>query len=328
MYCTNVHKSEDFGQMLQVLNGPVAEVAKNVSPGRKYDIGLRISNSCAEKLVNDLEAFDLFVQTLKCNGLDTRHINGFPYGDFHARKVKEDAYLPDWRSQERVDYTIGIAHILSKLTSPGETATITTVPLAYKGTIGTDKMLANLEKAERFLSSLHERTGKKIILAIEPEPDCLVEDLHSFLRFIRPAPYRGVCIDTCHAAVIGEPLDLIFDEYSRAGVNIARIQISAAVVALNEEAISPFLADDVYLHQRRGNRIHFHVPLYWDGDGDIATTRDTITSSFLRKAISCGIPLEIETYTYDVLPETLRPSSVVDMIVKEELWLRKRLKEL
>lgn len=328
MYCTNVHNSENLTQMLQSLNGPVAEVAKVVSPGKVFEIGLRISNDCAQSLVNDSDAFDLFVRTMKSNALATRHVNGFPYGDFHSKRVLEEVYLPDWRFQERVDYTFNLALILSKLMSPGETATITTVPLAYKGTPGIDKMIANLDKVERFLASLHERTGKKIMLAIEPEPDCLVEDLDSFNRFIRPAPYRGVCIDTCHAAVIGEPLDWLLDGYSRAGVTIARIQISAAVVALQEDAVTPFLADNVYLHQRRGNRIHFHIPLYWEGDGKIASTRETITASFLREVISRGIPLEIETYTYNVLPESLKPSSVVDMIVKEELWLRNKLKAL
>ena len=42
-------------------------------------------------------------------------INGFPYGCFHGARVKENVYVPDWRTPERRDYTNLLADILADL---------------------------------------------------------------------------------------------------------------------------------------------------------------------------------------------------------------------
>jgi len=42
-------------------------------------------------------------------------LNGFPYGDFHAERVKEEVYRPDWADVRRHHYTLDLAHILCEL---------------------------------------------------------------------------------------------------------------------------------------------------------------------------------------------------------------------
>ena len=40
-------------------------------------------------------------------------VNAFPYGSFKGSVVKEQVYEPDWRSEERTQYTINVAEILA-----------------------------------------------------------------------------------------------------------------------------------------------------------------------------------------------------------------------
>jgi rRNA pseudouridine-1189 N-methylase Emg1 (Nep1/Mra1 family) len=42
-------------------------------------------------------------------------INGFPYGEFHNTCVKEKVFLPDWSSEERLEYTNVLFNILSEI---------------------------------------------------------------------------------------------------------------------------------------------------------------------------------------------------------------------
>ena len=59
-------------------------------------------------------------------------VNGFPHGTFHGQPVKADVHAPDWSHDERVDYTLRLAEILSALLPDGVDGTISTSPLSYK----------------------------------------------------------------------------------------------------------------------------------------------------------------------------------------------------
>ena len=54
-------------------------------------------------------------------------------------------------------------------------------------------------------------------------------------------------------------------------------------------------------------RCHFHVPIWWEGDGVLSTTKaDWIAALTQSATLSYAPHLEIETYTWDVLPEEER----------------------
>ncbi len=59
-------------------------------------------------------------------------MNGFPYGSFHHTIVKDKVHAPDWTTQERVDYTIRLAEILSALITGRMEGGISTSPLTYR----------------------------------------------------------------------------------------------------------------------------------------------------------------------------------------------------
>lgn len=166
----------------------------------------------------------------------------------------------------------------------------------------------------------------------------------------------GVCLDTCHAALAFESPAEQLALFAAAGIRVGKIQLSAALSAGPAEgdaahraldALCPF-AEPVYFHQtaerrdgvmrrwadlpdalsamqsgaRIGDvRVHFHVPLQWAGDGVLGSTRGNMDYGFWREAARSGCPhLEIETYTYSVLPASLALADPADGIEQEYRW--------
>ena len=152
-----------------------------------------------------------------------------------------------------------------------------------------------------------------------------------------------VCWDTCHAAVAYEEPTDVLARYERAGIQVGRVQISSALdVTLPPNpdvrhrlaaALAPF-AESTYLHQvtqknHDGSlhaftdldealpaiddpaaaawRIHFHVPIFAQNFGVFGSTQSGIVQTLeLLHERPFTQHLEIETYTWDVLPEPLR----------------------
>jgi sugar phosphate isomerase/epimerase len=169
--------------------------------------------------------------------------------------------------------------------------------------------------------------------------------------------HLGVCLDACHAAVEFEDPDEALSGLRAAGIGIAKIQLSTGLRLPRVDrdalaALRPF-AESTYLHQvveRRGKeliryedlppaidnaghepatdsdekewRIHFHVPLFLDRLGPFENTQPFL-SRLLRLQVEQAptAHLEIETYTWDVLPEEYRGMSVVDAITREMQWV-------
>lgn len=167
--------------------------------------------------------------------------------------------------------------------------------------------------------------------------------------------HLGVCFDTCHVALAFEDLAAAWDRYLAAGVRISKVQLSAALQAEpTEEARRALRAFDepTYLHQVRARagdgavrawldlpdalaawpgdveslRIHFHVPLFWTAAGPLSSTAATLDEAFWRRVrAEAALHLEVETYTFDVLPPALQRGDVVASIAAELSWARARL---
>ena len=165
--------------------------------------------------------------------------------------------------------------------------------------------------------------------------------------------HLGVCIDTCHVALQYEDLAASFAAFRAAGVRISKVQLSAALrTASNPESWAALrrFAEPVYLHQVKGRgargvryastdlgpaldelptlpaleelRVHFHVPLFFEGAGALHSTSSTLTPEFFAALSGGDCPhLEIETYTFDVLPPDIRPPDVVQSIAREYAWV-------
>ena len=169
--------------------------------------------------------------------------------------------------------------------------------------------------------------------------------------------HLGVCFDTCHVALqFEEPLAAL-RAYQAEGIRISKIQLSAALAASGGPdtwaALERF-AEPVYLHQVKANtrsgaraswydlptaleegpqfadidevRVHFHVPLFFEEAGPLRSTAPTLTPEFFAE-LRGGIcsHLEIETYTFDVLPPELNPGDVVQSICREYEWVLRQM---
>jgi hypothetical protein len=275
--------------------------------------------------------------------------------------VKERVYEPDWRTAERVAYTKRIADHLAQWLTPGVPGSISTVPVAFaRGFAESDwpVVRCNVIDVVQHLLALHERTGVTIMLAFEPEPCCVIETtpqaIDFFARLDLPealARHVGICFDCCHQAVEFEDPHESLRQLRAAGVQIAKSQISSSLRALGSEIEGLKRFDEpTYLHQvvaRRADgalerhedlprffasraasmpeecRVHFHIPIFTDHLGPCGTTRFFLEE--ILPALDPAIPLEVETYSWDVLPAELRMSSLVDSIVRELRWVEQTL---
>ncbi|THH41803.1 metabolite traffic protein EboE [Neolewinella litorea] len=172
--------------------------------------------------------------------------------------------------------------------------------------------------------------------------------------------HLAICYDVCHFAVAfeepAEALHALLDE----GVRIGRLQISAALRADltgDRESVRASLRpydEPVYLHQAallrddgridrfpdlapaldvlddpayRSLRTHFHVPIYANSYGLLHSTNDTIRETLrLWQAEPFTNHLEVETYTWDVLPDHQR-LGLTDSIHRELDWVRRQLQD-
>jgi hypothetical protein len=73
-------------------------------------------------------------------------------------------------------------------------------------------------------------------------------------------------------------------------------------------------------------RTHFHVPVFLDEIGGFRTTRSNIEAALdLHRRTPLSDHLEIETYTWDVLPEHLKTGDVDEYVSREIEWVRDAL---
>ena len=73
-------------------------------------------------------------------------------------------------------------------------------------------------------------------------------------------------------------------------------------------------------------RTHFHVPVFLEDLGDFKTTRFAIEDALaFHKKNKLSPQLEIETYTWDVLPDHLKTGDIVDYVTRELEWVKSEL---
>ncbi len=167
----------------------------------------------------------------------------------------------------------------------------------------------------------------------------------------------GICYDVCHAAIEFEDPAESIARLRGAGIGIFKLQLSAAlkVPRVDRETVARLgrFDEGVYLHQvveRRpdgtfvrfldlapaferieqayGNewRVHCHVPVFMDTLPELETTQDFLREILkLHKKSAISPHLEVETYTFDVLPEELRRVDVATAVARELAWTRDQL---
>lgn len=387
-YCQNIHPGETWEEHYQALATKAVAVQKALCPASPFGLGLRISATAAQELLHPSalqQGRDLFA----AQNLYPFSINGFPYGKFHRGPVKSDVYAPDWRTPQRLQYTLELGRTLAAWLPEGVDGSISTVPGSYAPWIKSREqqleMARNLGAVTVDFAKIEADTGRLLHLGLEPEPDCFLETTAQTISFFEDAleegavehirrslgmgtqraleilrRHIGVCFDTCHVALQYENLAESLLAYKRSGIRISKIQLSAALrtPATREgaEALKSF-SEPTYLHQVKGLksdgtvqswpdlpealealkahakatslqeiRVHFHVPLFVAPAKPLSSTADTLDEAFWKEVRNGICPhLEIETYTFDVLPKEVHPGEIVESIAREYRWVLEKI---
>lgn len=361
-YCSNIHPGESWRDVMGNLQDHALQVKREFAPGANFPLGLRLSSQAADELTT--RALGDFRDWLADTDCHVVSVNGFPYGPFHGVAVKRAVYEPDWRDRERARYTMRLADILAHWLLPDAMASISTVPIAFRDGFSGDHwspVRARLVDTLAHLARIRDRGGPLIRLALEPEPHCVLEKISDVVQFFERmrfptalAEHIGVCLDCCHQAVEFETPEQCLAQLHEANITIAKVQVSSALRARGAEIASLLSFDEpTYLHQavaltQRGSlvhfadlpdlarwlacgniaeevRVHFHVPIFLAHLGVVGTTRFFLEDLLPR--LDPRIPLEVETYSFGVLPPRLRLDSVGDSIVRELRWVTQRVSD-
>jgi sugar phosphate isomerase/epimerase len=236
-----------------------------------------------------------------------------------------------------------VAHLVALEAQTGRTVTLALEPEPYCFLETTDETIAY------FTGRLYSGAAAESLARLARIP---VAEAHGALR-----RHLGVVFDICHQAVEYENIAENLQKLVDAGIPIFKLQEAAALhMPQVTQAIVDTLkryAKTIYLTQTvekknskltrflnledafaaweqdpgpREWRTHFHVPVFLDDLGPFRTTRFAIEEALrFHKQKPLSRQLEIETYTWDVLPENLKTGDIVDYVCRELEWVRGQL---
>ena len=173
--------------------------------------------------------------------------------------------------------------------------------------------------------------------------------------------HLGVVFDIGHQSVGFEDIPVSLQKLVDAGIPIVKLQEAAAmyigeVTDEKVEALKRF-AKTVYLSQtvecrggaqlghylnledafagwekdktRREWRTHFHVPVFLTDLGPFKSTQFALEQALaMHKKTPLSRQLEIETYTWDVLPDHLKTGDIVEYVCRELEWVKGQLTDV
>jgi sugar phosphate isomerase/epimerase len=236
-----------------------------------------------------------------------------------------------------------VAHLADLQARTGRTVTLALEPEPHCYLETTDETVAYFEDrlfGEAVTEDLVLRTGLS------------TADAQDAIR-----RHVGVVFDVGHQSVQFEDVDASLQQLADAGVEVFKLQEAAAlhvdeVTPAVIAALRPF-TDTVYLTQtvqrdERGLtrflhlrdaieaweaeptrcewRTHFHMPVFLDDLGDFRTTRFVLEDALaFHRRNRLSTQLEIETYTWDVLPAHLKDGTIVDYVCNELEWVAAQL---
>lgn len=286
-YCTNVHAGTDIDSILGNLQRCAVKVREHLNTPT-LGIGLWFSEKAASQLISSsskqsAEQLASFRESLTAMGLIPYTLNGFPQQDFHQSVVKHRVYEPTWWQPERLHYTNLLVELLDAILPANAIGSISTLPIAWShtddspGSVSDDHLQQAANQLMQLAQNLHrryEQSGRRIVIALEPEPGCLFTDHASLRAFYQrywsePAVsaqdaqiarrYLRVCHDICHSAVMAEDQLEELQQNAQLGIRVGKVQVSSAIQIpwyalqpadrqLAIEQLQPF-AEDRYLHQ-------------------------------------------------------------------------------
>ncbi|MEU4530182.1 metabolite traffic protein EboE [Micromonospora ureilytica] len=214
-----------------------------------------------------------------------------------------------------------------------------------------DAARRRLDQLAAGLATVQRDTGREVRIAFEPEPGCVVESTSQAAELLAgmDTDRLGVCLDLAHLACAWEEPAEALQRLRTAGLPVVKVQVSAAVEAADPEGGAEALrrwVEPRFLHQTRGAgcagladpadptyaaddldealdralpgpwRVHYHVPLHAPPEEPLGSTlpvlRTALRALFDGPTAGCD-HLDVETYTWGVLPAARRPGTDAEL---------------
>jgi hypothetical protein len=236
-----------------------------------------------------------------------------------------------------------VAHLIALQARTGRTVQLALEPEPYCFLETTD------ETIDYFTKHLYSGAAVEKLAKLAHIP---ISEANEALR-----RHLGIVYDICHQAVEYENISESLQKLVDAGIPIFKLQEAAALHI--PEVTQPVVdtlkryAKTIYLTQTlekkdgkitkflnvddaiaafeknpgpREWRTHIHVPVFLDDLGQFRTTRFAIEDALrFHKSKPLSPHLEVETYTWDMLPDSLKSGDIVDYICRELEWVRDQL---
>ena len=237
------------------------------------------------------------------------------------------------------------AHLVELERRTGRTVTLAIEPEPYCFLETTD------ETVDYFRDHLYSGAGATRLAALAGIP---IADAHEALR-----RHLGIVYDICHQAVEYESSADSLQALVDAGVPVLKLQEAAAihVPEVTDAAVDSLrrYVETIYLtqtYERRDGqltrylnlddalaawesdpggsprewRVHIHVPVFLDDLGAFGSTRFAIEDALaVHRRTPLSGQLEVETYTWDMLPDEIKTGDIVDYVCRELEWVRGQL---
>ncbi|MFI5929284.1 metabolite traffic protein EboE [Micromonospora sp. NPDC051543] len=214
-----------------------------------------------------------------------------------------------------------------------------------------DAARRRLDQLAAGLADVQRDTGREVRVAFEPEPGCVVESTGQAAALLSgmDTDRMGVCLDLAHLACAWEEPAAALDRLRAAGLPVVKVQVSAAVEAADPAGGADALrrwVEPRFLHQTRSAgcagvadpadeayaaddldealdrelpgpwRVHYHVPLHAPPEEPLGSTlpvlRAALRALFEGPVAGCD-HLDVETYTWGVLPAARRPGTDAEL---------------
>ncbi|MEH0842077.1 metabolite traffic protein EboE, partial [Micromonospora sp. CPCC 205711] len=208
-----------------------------------------------------------------------------------------------------------------------------------------------LDRLAAGLAAVERDTGRCIRVGFEPEPGCVVESTAQAATLLAGVDTGrlGVCLDLAHLACAWEEPAEALARLAAAGIPVVKVQVSAALEAADPVGAADTLGRWVeprFLHQTRAAgcagavdpagpgyaaddldaalagglpgpwRVHYHVPLHAPPEPPLTSTvpvlHAALAALFAGPAAGCD-HLDVETYTWGVLPAARRPRTDAEL---------------